>query len=131
MGNKGLWSCVLAGAALCTGHAFAQAAQGTPPDAAAHAAFDSIDGNHAGRISLEEYRNFGVTVFHELDRNHDDRIDGKEHAGTTTDVGIVDFNTALREWFTGADTNGDGFLDWDEWSAAPVGPARAAKGETK
>ncbi|MUV15760.1 EF-hand domain-containing protein [Noviluteimonas gilva] len=122
---------VIAACVFAWGTAASAATQTSAAYTGAHATFDQIDGNSAGRISFEEYRNFGVGVFHGLDANHDGIVDAKEHASATTDVDIVAFNAALRSWFDSADTNKDGYLDWDEWSAAPVGPARSAAGETK
>ena len=69
------------------------------------AAFDAIDSNHDGMISLDEWEKASFALFHAADKNNDNYLDPSELAGTNI----------TQDTFALADENHDGRLSVAEF----------------
>lgn len=76
-------------------------------------AFDRIDKNNDGVITLDEYLEAGGTVegFREIDANNDGVITLRE--ATTSKLAM----RTMTLPFDGADKDGDGYVSWEELQA--------------
>ena len=100
-------------------------------------AFDHMDRNHDGKVSLEGYRNFYLRHFHHMDRNKDESLSGEEiRPKLKAHMNAIDLNKdgkiSVREYtdpliaeFEEADSNKDCFLTPEEFLNLPL--ARAIK----
>lgn len=100
-------------------------------DAAQSAAFRDADQNRSGSVSLEEFRNYAVDVFHRLDADHDGTVTPKEYPGVDKNVAIKDFNAALNAHFVQYDADRSNALDRKEWTAVPSADPRKPTDLTK
>lgn len=87
--------------------------------------FELADVDGDGVMSWEEFRNFFVPQFFELDKNGDGVIGGAEHPPargadgkpvSPPDVSIEAFQHALESAFKSADRDGSGTLSAREWA---------------
>lgn len=87
--------------------------------------FERADVNGDNQLSWEEFRNFFVPQFHQLDRDGDGVLRGDEHppardasgnAVKPPDVATQDFQRALQIAFDRADTDRSGTLSPREWA---------------
>jgi Ca2+-binding EF-hand superfamily protein len=92
-------------------------------------AFDAIDADHNGTISLDEWEKASFALFHAADKNNDNVLDASELAGTniTQDtfaladenhdgrLSIAEFMRLRRAIFTAADIDRSGSLSFVEF----------------
>ncbi len=92
-------------------------------------AFDAIDADHNGVISLDEWEKASFALFHAADKNNDNVLDASELAGTniTQDtfaladenhdgrLSIAEFMRLRRAIFTAADIDRSGGLSFVEF----------------
>lgn len=83
------------------------------------AQFREADRNRSGSVSFEEFVNYAVNAFHDLDVDHDSVVTPKEYHGIKDPVTIKDFNVALHDHFDTYDADRNGSLDLREWNAVP------------
>lgn len=95
-------------------------AQGTAAQPASDY-FDSIDLDHDGRVSLEEFQQRMSWAFRQMDRNGDQVLSPDEqlvpNAPTLT---LAELRRRMAEQFRRQDRNKDGWLSQRELLAPPV-----------
>lgn len=89
--------------------------------------FDLLDTNHDGIIVMPEFKNNQMLVFYIWDRNKDILLTPDETplpadvfmriAGPNSRIDTMEFSNIVDSAFERADTNRDGSLDFEEFSA--------------
>ena len=79
-----------------------------------------MDGDHDGRVSLDEYQDWMSYAFDGMDRNHDGRLTSDELPGGKGNVLTRDeYRARIAQTFNRQDVNRDGSLSATELSAPP------------
>jgi Ca2+-binding EF-hand superfamily protein len=111
--RPGFFVCVCC-AALLPAVAFAQRVDATTEYLA------RMDGDHDGRVSLDEYQDWMRYAFDAMDRDHDDVLSTAElPGGKGKPVTRADYRARIAATFNKQDANRDGRLDARELASPP------------
>ncbi|KAI9787167.1 MAG: hypothetical protein M1839_003402 [Geoglossum umbratile] len=82
----------------------------------------AVDANGDGRIQYEEFHTFVeatekelFTLFNNIDRDHNGKLDKDELRAAFAKAGLVVSNSKLDQFFSEIDTNHDGEISFEEW----------------